>query len=347
MTGEERKETAGKAAGGKEERKEGALSLGMSVSFSARPVAPGVAAAERARVDVRGPGASRRDEGEAARAAEGRGGLRGEEQERRPLSPEAREQMKRELKAQLRAYVDALKKQMLEKKEGEKPDLEEAMARAEMEAARVLAERKRQQLAGKRAEEETVVKNGVEDRTAEGVADARAAAAGARAETAQAGKEAAPVRDVMDVASRTAGETPAEADTAAVAEEKEGPAEVSRESREGADEAHVSAIPKEELDRLTRDIIAALKTVYDPEIPVDIYELGLVYRIDISDDRVITIDMTLTAPGCPVAGDMPGWVKKAVSEVEGVKEVKVNLVFDPPWDMSRMSDEARLALNMF
>ncbi|HHN66829.1 MAG TPA: SUF system Fe-S cluster assembly protein [Thermopetrobacter sp.] len=113
------------------------------------------------------------------------------------------------------------------------------------------------------------------------------------------------------------------------------------------EEAAKSALPKEELDRLTQEIIAALKTVYDPEIPVDIYELGLIYRIDISDDKVITIDMTLTAPGCPVAGDMPGWVHNAVAEVDGVKDVKVNLTFDPPWDMSRMSDEARLALNMF
>lgn len=108
-----------------------------------------------------------------------------------------------------------------------------------------------------------------------------------------------------------------------------------------------SAIPKEELDRMTDDMIAALKTVYDPEIPVDIFELGLIYRIDVDDDRNVTIDMTLTAPGCPVAGDMPGWVENAVSPVQGVKSVKVNLVFDPPWDHSRMSDEARVALNMW
>ena len=108
-----------------------------------------------------------------------------------------------------------------------------------------------------------------------------------------------------------------------------------------------SAIPAEELERLTEDIVAALKTVYDPEIPVDIYELGLIYKIDIDDDRAVTIDMTLTAPGCPVAGDMPGWVQNAVSAVPGVKDVKVNLVFDPPWDASRMSDEARVALNMW
>jgi FeS assembly SUF system protein len=109
----------------------------------------------------------------------------------------------------------------------------------------------------------------------------------------------------------------------------------------------VSAIPPEELDRLTDDIIAALKTVYDPEIPVDIYELGLVYRIDISDNRDIAIDMTLTAPGCPVAGEMPGWVENAVGAVPGVGAVIVKMVFDPPWDQSRMSDEARVALDMW
>lgn len=108
-----------------------------------------------------------------------------------------------------------------------------------------------------------------------------------------------------------------------------------------------SAIPPEELDRLTDDIIAALKTVYDPEIPVDIYELGLVYRIDVSDDRDIAIDMTLTAPGCPVAGEMPGWVENAVGAVPGVGKVEVKMTFDPPWDQSRMSDEARVALDMW
>jgi FeS assembly SUF system protein len=108
-----------------------------------------------------------------------------------------------------------------------------------------------------------------------------------------------------------------------------------------------SSIPPEELERLREDLVAALKTVFDPEIPVDIYELGLIYKIDVDDDRNIEIDMTLTAPGCPVAGDMPGWVENAVSSVPGVGQVKVNLTFDPPWDMSRMSDEARLALNMF
>jgi len=111
--------------------------------------------------------------------------------------------------------------------------------------------------------------------------------------------------------------------------------------------AQTSTIPQEELDRLTDDMVAALKTVYDPEIPVDIYELGLIYKIDVDDDRNIEIDMTLTAPGCPVAGDMPGWVQDAVSSLPGVNQVKVNLVFDPPWDPSRMSDEARVALNFW
>jgi FeS assembly SUF system protein len=108
-----------------------------------------------------------------------------------------------------------------------------------------------------------------------------------------------------------------------------------------------SAIPEEELERITQGIVAALKTVYDPEIPVDIYELGLIYKIDISDDRVVDIEMTLTAPGCPVAGEMPAWVENAVGAVEGVGLVKVQIVFNPPWDPSRMSDEARVALNMF
>ena len=115
----------------------------------------------------------------------------------------------------------------------------------------------------------------------------------------------------------------------------------------GGGEGAASTIPPEEMERLKNDLVAALKTVFDPEIPVDIYELGLIYRLDVDDDRNIEVDMTLTAPGCPVAGDMPGWVENAVSSVPGVGQVKVNLVFDPPWDMSRMSEEAQLALNMF
>ena len=107
------------------------------------------------------------------------------------------------------------------------------------------------------------------------------------------------------------------------------------------------SLPAEELDRLTGDIIVALKSVYDPEIPADIYELGLIYRIDIGDDQRVAIDMTLTAPGCPVAGEMPVWVENAVSAVRGVSDVNVRIVFDPPWDQSRMSDEARVALNWF
>lgn len=107
------------------------------------------------------------------------------------------------------------------------------------------------------------------------------------------------------------------------------------------------ALEQGEIDRLTDDIIAALKSVYDPEIPVDIYELGLIYKVDLSDDRDVAIEMTLTAPGCPVAGEMPGWVEDAVKKVEGVKSARATLVFDPPWDPSKMSDEAKLALNMF
>ena len=108
-----------------------------------------------------------------------------------------------------------------------------------------------------------------------------------------------------------------------------------------------SAIPQAELDRLTDAIIEKLKTVHDPEIPVDIYELGLIYKVDISDDRDVVVEMTLTAPGCPVAGEMPDWVRDAIMQIDGVRSCTVNLVFDPPWDASRMSDEAKLQLNMF
>ena len=113
------------------------------------------------------------------------------------------------------------------------------------------------------------------------------------------------------------------------------------------DEPQKSALSQADLDTLTDDLIAALKTVYDPEIPVDIYELGLIYKVDVNDDRDVVVEMTLTAPGCPVAGEMPGWVEDAVKKVEGVKSARANLVFDPPWDSSKMSDEAKLALNMF
>src|SRR6478672_3927667 len=116
---------------------------------------------------------------------------------------------------------------------------------------------------------------------------------------------------------------------------------------EAWDAPQKSALAQAEIDRMTDDIIAALKTVFDPEIPVDIYELGLIYRVDLSDDRDVVIEMTLTAPGCPVAGEMPIWVEEAVKKVEGVRSARAELTFDPPWDASKMSDEAKLALNMF
>jgi FeS assembly SUF system protein len=108
-----------------------------------------------------------------------------------------------------------------------------------------------------------------------------------------------------------------------------------------------SAIPADELARITDDIVSALKTVYDPEIPADIYELGLIYKIDISDEREVTIDMTLTTPNCPAAQELPVMVENAVASVPGVGQTKVNIVWDPPWDPSRMSDEARTVLNMW
>ena len=108
-----------------------------------------------------------------------------------------------------------------------------------------------------------------------------------------------------------------------------------------------SAIPQAELDRLTDQLIEKLKTVFDPEIPVDIYELGLIYKVDVSDDKDVAIDMTLTAPGCPVAGEMPGWVENAVGAVEGVSGVEVNMTFDPPWSPDRMSEEAQVAVGWY
>ena len=113
------------------------------------------------------------------------------------------------------------------------------------------------------------------------------------------------------------------------------------------DSTATTPLSQAELDALTDKLIEQLKTVFDPEIPVDIYELGLIYKVDVSDDKDVVIDMTLTAPGCPVAGDMPGWVEDAVKEIPEVRSCKVELVFDPPWDPSRMSDEAKLQLNMF
>ena len=112
-------------------------------------------------------------------------------------------------------------------------------------------------------------------------------------------------------------------------------------------QASATGFSPEELQQLTDDIVGALKTVYDPEIPCDIYELGLIYKVDIEDDRSVNIDMTLTAPGCPVAGEMPGWVENAVNSVSGVGAVEVTMVFDPPWTPDRMSEEAKIALNWY
>ncbi len=116
-----------------------------------------------------------------------------------------------------------------------------------------------------------------------------------------------------------------------------------------AEPLHVEAstLKPKELEELTAAMVKELKTVFDPEIPVDVYELGLIYKIDIADNKDVTVDMTLTAPGCPVAGEMPGWVKEAVQRIPGLGEVTVNMVFDPPWTPERMSDEAKLELNMF
>jgi FeS assembly SUF system protein len=114
-----------------------------------------------------------------------------------------------------------------------------------------------------------------------------------------------------------------------------------------AEPEKTSALPADEVERLTEQIVTALKTVYDPEIPADIYELGLIYRIDIQDDRSVKVDMTLTTPNCPAAGELPTNVENAVASVPGVGQVTVNVVWDPPWDQSRMSDEARVVLNMW
>ena len=107
------------------------------------------------------------------------------------------------------------------------------------------------------------------------------------------------------------------------------------------------SVPEDERARLTDDIVAALKTVFDPEIPCDIYELGLIYKVEIGDDRLIKIEMTLTAPGCPVAGELTRSIETAVGAVPGVLDINVTVVFDPPWDQGRMSEEARVSLDMF
>ena len=110
---------------------------------------------------------------------------------------------------------------------------------------------------------------------------------------------------------------------------------------------NASSIPAEELERLTTEIVAALKTIYDPEIPTDIYELGLIYKVDIEDNRLVKVVMTVTAPGCPVAGEMPGWVQNAIGGVQGVMDVEVAMVYDPPRTPERMSEEAQVALGWY
>jgi FeS assembly SUF system protein len=125
-------------------------------------------------------------------------------------------------------------------------------------------------------------------------------------------------------------------------------AEATAKTQDATEEAaKPSSIPPDELARLSDDVISALKTVYDPEIPADIFELGLIYKIDIEDDRMVKIVMTLTAPGCPVAGEMPGWVENAVGAVEGVSGVDVSMTFDPPWTPERMSEEALVAVGWY
>ncbi len=145
---------------------------------------------------------------------------------------------------------------------------------------------------------------------------------------------------VVDLGHRPHLASPGEVSTIVVADEP-------RPAFAGGTAVEGSKLSAEELDQLTADIVTALKSVYDPEIPSDIYELGLIYKIDIDDDRMVSIDMTLTAPGCPVAGEMPKWVENAVNAVPGISGTTVNLTFDPPWDQSRMSEEARLAIGMF
>src|SRR6202046_5074254 len=113
------------------------------------------------------------------------------------------------------------------------------------------------------------------------------------------------------------------------------------------DEPKASALSQVELDALTDQLVDQLKTVFDPEIPVDIYELGLIYKVDVADNKDVTVDMTLTAPGCPVAGEMPVMVKTALEGIDDIGEVTVNMVFDPPWTPEKMSEEAKLELNMF
>ncbi len=155
-------------------------------------------------------------------------------------------------------------------------------------------------------------------------------------------------RDMLDLDGAAKPLPPENDMSAATSTEADAPAERHPKALDlGGAPTSGSALSSEEIEQMTADIVAAIKTVYDPEIPADIYELGLIYTIDMDDDRNVDVVMTLTAPGCPVAGEMPIWVENAVASVPGVGRVQVELTFDPPWEMSRMSDEARLALNMF
>ena len=144
---------------------------------------------------------------------------------------------------------------------------------------------------------------------------------------------------------------PVERDTLTVGAEEPAAADPKRTTppsiEEGGTPVEGSKLSAEQLEQMTADIVGALKTVYDPEIPSDIYELGLIYKIDIADDRGVTIDMTLTTPNCPSAQELPAMVESAAAMVAGVRDVTVNIVWDPPWDQSRMSDEARATLNMW
>jgi FeS assembly SUF system protein len=116
------------------------------------------------------------------------------------------------------------------------------------------------------------------------------------------------------------------------------------ESAPNSADFEASSLPADELERLTTEIVTALKTVFDPEIPADIYELGLIYKVEIDDDRHVNVDMTLTAPGCPVAGEMPIWVENAIATVPGLSGATATVVFDPMWTPERMSEEAKVAI---
>jgi FeS assembly SUF system protein len=147
-------------------------------------------------------------------------------------------------------------------------------------------------------------------------------------------------------ANKPAADKPAE-EVSAAAASREAPLAPGTEPGSPSGKLLDAKLGDTEVARLTDEIIAALKTVYDPEIPSDIYELGLIYKIDIADDRTVAIEMTLTTPNCPSAQELPSMVENAVASVPGVGQVKVDIVWDPPWDPSRMSDEARAVLNMW